>query len=73
MKVLASKLGELAAAQHLDPGDVGVDLGRAGGEVDLGGAGDAEGEAGGIVAGELVGGAQRAAGAEADPAARSGR
>ena len=50
------ELGELARPQDADAGDVGVDLGGAGGEVDLGGAGDAEGEAPGVVVGELVGG-----------------
>ena len=38
--------------------------------MDFGGAGDPEGEASGVLAGQLVGGAQRAVAGEADPPAR---
>ena len=44
------ELGQVARLEHADAGDVGVDLGGAGGEVDFGGAGDAEGEAVGVLA-----------------------
>ena len=44
------ELGEPPGRERADPADVGIDLGRAGGEVDLGGAGDAEDEPVGVVA-----------------------
>ena len=42
------ELGQVAGLEDADAGDVGVDLGGAGGEVDFGGAGDAEGEPVGV-------------------------
>ena len=63
------EVGELARGEHADAGDVGVDLGGAGGEVDFGGAGDAEGEAVGVFVGQLVAGAQGAVAGEVDSAA----
>ena len=51
LKRVASKSASSPGREHADAGDVGVDLGRAGGEVDFGGAGDAEGEAVGVVVG----------------------
>ena len=68
LKRVASNVGELARREDADAGDVGVDLGGAGGEVDFGGAGDAEGEPVGVVVGQLVAGPQRAVAAEPDPA-----
>ena len=60
--------GEVTGLQDSDPRDVGVDLGGAGGEVDLGGAGDPEGEAVGVPRGSACRRRGSALGAEPDPA-----